>query len=255
MARTSSGVRPRSRNGKEGRGGGGGRGNANVGKTPVDGGDGGRPRRGVRRRARIRPPGPPPFREASNRDPADAVKVLLAAGANPNAKAPDGSTPLHQAVTARQVEIIRALVGGRREARRRQQGQPDAAAAGRKAGTAAAAGQQQRPGHLRPKRDTREEVIAAVRELMHLGPNDPAPVPPPQPRREEATTRRPTTRSRRPERRQEDRRQEATTRRPTTEDGREGRTQKSAMRRRAVRHAGGAMKALTSAALVFAARR
>jgi len=31
----------------------------------------------------------------------------------------------------------------------------------------------------RPKRNTREEVIAAVRELMRLGPNDPTPVPPP----------------------------------------------------------------------------
>ena len=69
----------------------------------------------------------------SNRDPLEALKVLLAAGANPNAKAPDGSTPLHQAVTARQVAIIRALVGGRREAGRDQQRQSDAAAAGRKA--------------------------------------------------------------------------------------------------------------------------
>src|SRR6185503_10838146 len=54
--------------------------------------------------------GPPPFREASNREPFDVVKVLLEAGANPNTKAPDGSTPLHQAVQARQVDIIRALV-------------------------------------------------------------------------------------------------------------------------------------------------
>ena len=53
--------------------------------------------------------GPPPFREMSNREPVEAVKVLLAAGANPNIKAPDGSTPLHQAVAARQVPIIRAL--------------------------------------------------------------------------------------------------------------------------------------------------
>jgi hypothetical protein len=30
-----------------------------------------------------------------------------------------------------------------------------------------------------PKRDTRAEVIAALRDLMHLGPNDPAPQPPP----------------------------------------------------------------------------
>jgi hypothetical protein len=54
--------------------------------------------------------GPPPFREAADRAPIDAVKTLLAAGADPNVKAPDGSTPLHQAVQARQVPIIRALV-------------------------------------------------------------------------------------------------------------------------------------------------
>jgi hypothetical protein len=33
----------------------------------------------------------------------------------------------------------------------------------------------------RPGRDTREEVIAAVRELMGLGPDDPTPLPPPRP--------------------------------------------------------------------------
>ena len=29
---------------------------------------------------------------------------------------------------------------------------------------------------------SREQVIATLRELMHLGPNDPAPVPPPLPK-------------------------------------------------------------------------
>ncbi|MBV9744829.1 MAG: ankyrin repeat domain-containing protein, partial [Acidobacteriia bacterium] len=52
---------------------------------------------------------PPPFREPGNRDRLEAIKVLLAAGADPNAKAPDGSTPLHQAVDEQQVGIIRAL--------------------------------------------------------------------------------------------------------------------------------------------------
>jgi hypothetical protein len=33
----------------------------------------------------------------------------------------------------------------------------------------------------KPKRNSKEEVIAALRELMHLGPNDPAPQPPPLP--------------------------------------------------------------------------
>src|SRR5207237_1771353 len=74
---------------KEGRGGagagGGGRGNPNVGKTPVMaamvGGKGASFAAGPGF-GRL---GPPPFREASNRQPAEAVKVLLAAGANPNA--------------------------------------------------------------------------------------------------------------------------------------------------------------------------
>ena len=52
----------------------------------------------------------PPYREPGSRDPLEALKLLLAAGANPNAKAPDGSTPLHQAVDEQQVAMIRALV-------------------------------------------------------------------------------------------------------------------------------------------------
>ena len=40
----------------------------------------------------------------------------------------------------------------------------------------------------RPRRDSREEVIATVRELMHLGPNDPAPQPPPLPEPAEKVT-------------------------------------------------------------------
>ena len=89
---------------------GGGRGNANVGRTPVivsiNGGRGAAFAAGPG----FERLGPPPFREASNRDPVDAVAILLAAGANPNRQTPDGSTPLHQAVTARQVPIVRALV-------------------------------------------------------------------------------------------------------------------------------------------------
>ena len=83
--------------------------NANVGKTPIMAamaGGRGSPLAGGPGFDRI---GPIPFREKSNRDPLEALKVLLAAGANPNTKAPDGSTPLHQAVQARQVAIIRTL--------------------------------------------------------------------------------------------------------------------------------------------------
>ncbi len=171
---------------KEGRGGpagaaGAGRGvNANVGKTPMmvamTGG------RGAAFAAgpgfdRI---GPPPFREASNRDPHEALKVLLAAGANPNAKSTDGSSLLHQAVTARQVPIIRTLVaaGAKLDAVNKDNLTPLLLAEKPETAAARIAASQQDPGVYRPRRDTREDVIAALRELMKLGPDDPAPVPP-----------------------------------------------------------------------------
>lgn len=166
-----------------GGGGGGGRGaNANVGKTPLMmamvGGRGapfgGGP--GFNRT------GPPPFREAADRAPVGAVKTLLAAGADPNVKAPDGSTPLHQAVQARQVPIIRALVeaGAKLDAVNKDNLTPLLLAEkpgsnGR--GNAAVMDQDA----YRPPQNTKQEVIAALRELMKLGPDDPAPVPPPLP--------------------------------------------------------------------------
>jgi ankyrin repeat protein len=167
---------------KESRGGGGaGRGmNANVGKTPIMvamvGGRGA----GFAGGPGFNRLGPPPFREPANRDPLEALKVLLAAGANPNMKAPDGSTPLHQAVQAKQVAIIRTLVaaGAKLDATNKDNLTPLQLAektetAGR--GNAVMAD----PDAYKPKSDTREDVIAALRELMGLGPNDPTPVPPP----------------------------------------------------------------------------
>jgi ankyrin repeat protein len=181
---------------KEGRGGagaaaaaaGGGRGNPNVGKTPVMvamvGGRGASFAAGPGF-GRL---GPPPFREASNREPVDAVKVLLAAGANPNTKAPDGSTPLHQAVQARQVEIIRALVeaGAKLDAVNKDNLTPLLLA--EKPEPPPPPGNNNDPDTFKPKRDTREAVIAAVRELMKLGPDDPAPVPPPPPKTDDKKT-------------------------------------------------------------------
>jgi hypothetical protein len=54
----------------------------------------------------------PPFREVSNRSPVDAVTLLLAAGADPDAKTPDGDSALHLAAFAGKLEIVRALVEG-----------------------------------------------------------------------------------------------------------------------------------------------
>src|SRR5262249_60151783 len=90
--------------------GGMGRGaNANVGKTPammaMVGGRGAPFAAGPGFERLIAPP----FREEGNRDPGDALKVLLDAGANPNAKTSDGATLLHQAVAARRTDMIRNL--------------------------------------------------------------------------------------------------------------------------------------------------
>jgi ankyrin repeat protein len=161
--------------------GGGGRGNANVGRTPImmslNGGRGAAFAAGPG----FERLGPPPFRETSNREPAEAIKVLLAAGANPNVKGPDGSTPLHQAVSARQVPIIRELVaaGAKLDAVNKDNLTPLQLA--EKPEPPPPPGNNTDSRAYRPKRNTREEVIAAVRELMGLGPNDPTPQPPPAP--------------------------------------------------------------------------
>ena len=159
--------------------GGRGRGNANVGKTPLmmalNGGRGaafgGGP--GFDRL------GPPPFREASNREPLEAIKVLLASGADPNAKDPAGATMLHQAVTARQVAIIRELVakGAKLDAVNKDNLTPLLLA--EKPEPPPPPGNNNDPNTYRRKRDSRDDVIATLRELMKLGPNDPAPQPPP----------------------------------------------------------------------------
>jgi ankyrin repeat protein len=52
------------------------------------------------------------FREEGNRNPADAVKVLLAAGANPNAVNPRGDTALHIAAHDGRLDALRELVAG-----------------------------------------------------------------------------------------------------------------------------------------------
>ena len=127
-------------------------------------------------------PGPAPYRETEgSREPIDAVKVLLAAGADPNAKAPDGSMPLHQAVQEQQVPIIRALVaaGAKLDAVNKDNQTPLIFAEAPPKPNPNGMVMDQDVYH-RPK-DSKAQVIAALRELMHLGPNDPAPQPPPLP--------------------------------------------------------------------------
>jgi ankyrin repeat protein len=166
--------------------GGGGRGmNANVGKTAsmmaMVGGRGA---------AFAAGPGfdrliAPPFREPSNRDPGEALKVLLDAGANPNAKTADGATLLHQAVAARRTDMIRTLAaaGAKFDAVDKDNMTPLLLA--EKPEPPPPPGNNNDSRAFRPRRDSREQVIATIRELMHLAPNDPAPQPPPLPKKEE----------------------------------------------------------------------
>jgi ankyrin repeat protein len=166
---------------KEGAAAGGGRGNPNVGKTPmmvaINGG------RGASFAAgpgfdRL---GPPPFREESNREPIEAVKALIAAGADANAKAPDGAYLMHQAVQARQVAIIRALAGAGAKFDVVNKDNLTPLQLAEKPEPPPPPGNNTDSRTYRPKRDSREDVIAAVRELMGLGPDDPTPQPPPPP--------------------------------------------------------------------------
>jgi len=157
-----------------------GRPNPNIGKTPImaaiKGGQGA-PIAGGPGFTRI---GPPEFREPGSRDPLEALNLLLAAGANPNAKAPDGNTPLHLAVQESHVGMIRALAaaGGKLDAVNKDNLTPLLLAEKPKKPDPLDMGDQDM---YKPKRDSKEAVIAALRELMHLGPNDPAPQPPPLP--------------------------------------------------------------------------
>jgi ankyrin repeat protein len=169
-------------------GGGGGRGaNANVGKTPammaMVGGRGApfAAGPGFERLAA------PPFREPGSRDPGEALKLLLNAGADPNAKSTDGASLLHQAVTARRTDIIRALVavGARFDAVNKDNLTPLQLA--EKPEPPPPPGNNTDSRAWKPRRDSREDVIATLRELMHLGPNDPTPVPPPPPEGQKKT--------------------------------------------------------------------
>ncbi len=159
--------------------------NANVGRTPIMAamkGGMGAPFGGGPGFNRL---GPPPFREPGTRDPLAALNLLLAAGANPNVKAPDGTTPLHQAVQLQQVAMIRALAaaGAKLDAVNKDNLTPLLAAEKLKDMTNAelSLSMMMDADAYHPHRDSKAEVVAALRELMHLGPNDPAPQPPPLP--------------------------------------------------------------------------
>jgi ankyrin repeat protein len=93
--------------------GGGPPGGGNAGKTPLmvamNGGKGVGMAGGP---GDIREGAKPPFREASNRNPVDAVKLLIAAGANVDAVTPKGESALHLAATDGKLDVVRALAEG-----------------------------------------------------------------------------------------------------------------------------------------------
>jgi ankyrin repeat protein len=119
--------------------------------------------------------GPPPFREPGSRDPAEAMKLLLDAGADPNTEVA-GTPLLHQAVQAGQIAMIRALVkaGAALDAGNREK--QTALAVAEKIRTSPPVGPNpQDPDAYVPPKDSPEQVVAVLRELMKLGPNDPIP--------------------------------------------------------------------------------
>jgi hypothetical protein len=119
--------------------------------------------------------GPPPFREPGSRDPAEAMKLLLDAGADPNTEVA-GTPLLHQAVQAQQIAMIRALVkaGAALDAPNREKQTALAVAEKIKNSPPAGPNPQDPDAYVAPK-DSPEQVVAVLRELMHLGPNDPVP--------------------------------------------------------------------------------
>jgi len=88
-------------------------GGGNAGKTPLmvamNGGKGVGMAGGP---GDIREGAKPPFREVANREPADAVKLLLEAGANVDAVTPAGDSALHWAAWDGKLDIVRVLAAG-----------------------------------------------------------------------------------------------------------------------------------------------
>ncbi|HUF72341.1 MAG TPA: ankyrin repeat domain-containing protein [Gammaproteobacteria bacterium] len=118
----------------------------------------------------------PPFREIANRNPADAMAVLLEAGADPNRQTGNGSTYLHDAARSRMIDVIEVLAAKGAaldalnddgltaldiaEGRRAEGSEPGPAAGGPP------------PGLLDQADDDRpsmEDVAARLRELMQAG--------------------------------------------------------------------------------------
>jgi hypothetical protein len=162
---------------------GGGRGGGAPGRTPIMAAMGGGRGYAFGGGPGFSREGPPPWREASDRTPVNAVKALLEAGANPNAATPDGNTVLHQAAQAGNLDMIRSLAaaGAKLDATNNDgltaldvaEGKTGAGAPAGRAGGAAAGG-----GRGGGAGANRAEVAKLLRQLMGLpapAANTPAP--------------------------------------------------------------------------------
>jgi len=134
-----------------------------------------------------------PYREPGSRKPADAFALLLKAGANPNAKAADGSTLLHLAASAGNLDMIRALADANvkfDEPNKDGLTALDVVEGKRPAGAAPAGARGAAPpaggggGGARGRGGrgaATQDVAKLLRELMGLPPAPPAPATPPAP--------------------------------------------------------------------------
>jgi len=160
---------------------GGRRANPNAGRTPamvaMTGGRGPAMTGGP---AYIRD-GAAPFREAGSRKPEEAFALLLTAGANPNAKGPDGNTLLHQAARTRNLEMIKTLAAAKVDFSQKNsdgftaldvaEGKQPPSGAGARAGGPPPGGRRGGSGV------TQQDVAKLLRELMGLPPAPPAASP------------------------------------------------------------------------------
>jgi ankyrin repeat protein len=120
--------------------------------------------------------GAAPYRETGSRKPEEALALLLSAGANPNAKAPDGNTLLHQAARTGNLEMIKALAAAKvdfNQANADGFTALDVAEGKRAANAPAGRAGGPPPGMRRGNGASQQDVAKLLRELMGLPPAAP----------------------------------------------------------------------------------
>jgi ankyrin repeat protein len=123
--------------------------------------------------------GAAPYREPGSRKPEDALALLLDAGANPNAKGPDGTTLLHQAAQIGNIDMIHALARAGVDFRQTNSNGQTAldVVEGRQPTGAGGRGGPPPGGRGRGRGASREEVGRVLREYMGLLPAAPPATP------------------------------------------------------------------------------